>query len=228
MAAHPNLIPVEWALASDEELDAIATWKPSHGSGGVYGRMIHGLHETAWLEVQARSGARLAAGRLLLGGRAALYAYREQAAGKLKPVAAETWLTGEDEGKNVYVDASEELGVPIDLDDMGLTRMAERIQAGAAERGLLVTGLNAWLVERRRTGREILAKDLIGEGKEVKRLEAMLTAARGRRAATLTRILTWEDGRSDHELGRLASMSHTAVANLRDRLQAELADEDEA
>jgi hypothetical protein len=218
---YPHLVDLAWVTATDAELDAVAAYKPSSGYGGVAGRMCTSgnaeIYDGGW------------GGHSFYGNRAALYDYRARAAGDLTPVGAAEWLEAESlandpNGKQI-IEALTAEGLA-DSTDEGLTRHAERIQASAAVHGMLLTGLPAYLKTLRADARGAVERLLARTGADVNNLEHQLTLARRERAAILSRVLWWNDGRSDHFLGKLAGMSHTAVANLRKPLTA-AADEDQ-
>ncbi|MEU9796900.1 hypothetical protein AB0E27_41255 [Streptomyces sparsogenes] len=205
---HPELIPAEWATASDAELDRIAAYDPPSGYRGVPGFLCtsgnHEIYEGGW------------GGHSFYGHRAALYAYRAQAAGDRTSTPVEQWLQTE-AGKRALDAATTEYGPLADQADNRLTAFADRLQAAATVEQLLLTGVREHLNRERAAERRAVEDLLQREGSEVARLEALLKQARDRRRTHLVRVLAWTE-RSDRELGTLASMSHTAVGDLREKL----------
>lgn len=214
---HPELVDPAWVTASDAELDAYAAYRPGSGYGGVVGRMCdhdRELYEDGY------------GGASFYGDRAALYAYRARAAGDLDLVEAEAWLEDDEHGQQVANSTVFTTSLAR-RSDAELDELAGQLQAAAAARGLRLVGAEAWLRSRRATLRQAVEQRLALLGAQCNNLEHQLTVARRHRAAELTEVLSWNDGRSDVFLGKLAGMSHTAVKNLRDRLDAEAAGPDE-
>jgi hypothetical protein len=209
---HPELVDPAWVTASDAELDAYAAYRPHSGYGGVVGRMC--THDRE-LYADGYGGASF------YGDRAALYAYRARAAGDLTVTEAEAWLTDDEHGKQV-ANTTVFTSLLSRRSDAELEELESHLQAAAAARGLRLVGASAWLKARRAAMRQAVEQRLARLGAECNNLEHQLTVARRHRAAELTEVLSWNDGRSDVFLGKLAGMSHTAVKNLRDRLEAEV------
>ncbi|MFF4607758.1 hypothetical protein ACFY12_34095 [Streptomyces sp. NPDC001339] len=208
---YPELIPADLATASDAELDRIAAYKPKAGYGGVAGYLsTHDseIYDAGW------------GGNSFFGNRAALYAYRTKAAGGRTQVSAEQWL-GTEAGQRAVAAATKEYGALAGQSDDRLTQFAARLQAAAVVENLAVTGLTEQLQHRRAAEHRAVEDLLHREGAEVARLEGLLKEARGRRRTSLARVLAWSGDRTDRDLGALASMSHTAVGELRNALTAD-------
>lgn len=205
---HPELIPAEWATASDAELDRIAAYKPPSGYGGVAGYLCTPgnaqIYDGGW------------GGHSFYGDRAALYAYRAQAAGDRTSTPVEPWLQTE-AGQRALDAATKEYGALAEQNDDRLDTFADRLQAAATVENLLLTGVREHLDGERAAERRAVEDLLQREGAEVARIEALLKQARDRRRTHLVRVLAWTE-RSDRDLGSWASMSHTAVGDLREKL----------
>ncbi|MFH7594155.1 hypothetical protein WDV06_03505 [Streptomyces racemochromogenes] len=209
LTANPELCEPSWGLATDEELDAYADYRPPSGYGGVPGRVC------------LAADRRMEDGFTFYGHRAALYAYRARACGDRAPTDARTWLETTEAGRDTW-EAAKPLGATLaDVPDCVLGSLAERFQGAAHEHGLALTGLSAHLRRLRDEERAAVDRQLVFEGEEVERLENALKEFRAARNRTMTRILAWSDGRGDAEIARLASLPDAYVSDWRARLTDE-------
>ncbi|WP_431776316.1 hypothetical protein [Streptomyces cucumeris] len=213
---HPELIPAEWATASDDELDRIAAYHPKGGYGGVAGYLCTSgdreIYDGGW------------GGHTFLGDRTALYAYRAKAAGDRTATPAQEWLVTE-AGQKALTAATAEYGPLADQHDDQLAQTAARLQAAATVENLLLHGLDEQLRHRRGADRSAVEDLLRRQGAEVARLQKLLDDARKLRRPTFVRVLGWSSERTDRVLGELAGMSHTAVGEVRRALEAAEPDE---
>ncbi|WP_030239475.1 hypothetical protein [Streptomyces sp. NRRL S-350] len=209
LARNPELCDPAWATATDAELDAYAAWEPDSGYGGVPGRMC------------APAGVRIEEGYTFYGHRAALYAYRAAACGDLTPVEAGRWLQTSDAGRRTWESAKVVGASLADATDCVLDHLAETFRGAAADDGVALTGLTAYLWQQRAAERAAVDDTLAATGEELKRLEEVLKEVRLVRNTVLTRVISWTDGRGDEAIARLAAMSPVAVAEWRERLTAD-------
>ncbi|MFJ7910397.1 hypothetical protein [Kitasatospora sp. NPDC096204] len=209
LARNPELCDPDWATATDAELDAYATYEPDSGYGGVPGRMC------------APAGVRIEEGYTFYGHRAALYAYRAAACGDRAPVEAGLWLRTSDAGRSSWEGAKVVGASLADAPDCVLDHLVETFRSAAADDGVVLTGLAAYLRQQRAEERAAVDDTLAATGEELKRLEELLKEVRLVRNTVLTRVLSWTDGREDEVIARLAAMSPVAVAEWRERLTAD-------
>ncbi|MGW2251745.1 hypothetical protein ACWCXH_16310 [Kitasatospora sp. NPDC001660] len=209
LARNPELCDPAWATATDAELDAYATYEPDSGYGGVPGRMC------------TPAGVRIEEGYTFYGHRAALYAYRAAACGDRAPVEAGLWLRTSDAGRSSWEGAKVVGASLADATDCVLDHLAETFRSAAADDGVVLTGLAAYLRQQRAEERAAVDDTLAATGEELKRLEELLKEVRLVRNTVLTRVLSWTDGRDDEVIARLAAMSPVAVAEWRERLTAD-------
>ncbi|MFJ9770363.1 hypothetical protein ACIRVF_03870 [Kitasatospora sp. NPDC101157] len=208
LARNPELCDPSWATATDAELDAYAAYEPESGYGGVPGRMC------------APANVRIEEGYTFYGHRAALYAYRAAACGDRTPVEAGTWFRTSEAGRASW-EAAKVVGASLaDVPDCGLSQLADTFRGAAADDGVVLTGLNAYLWQQRAEERTAVDETLAATGEELERLEGMVKELRRVRNTVLTRVLAWTDGRDDEEIARLAATTPTAVAEWRERLTA--------
>ncbi|GAA1574767.1 hypothetical protein [Streptomyces globosus] len=206
LESNPDLCDPAWESATDAELDAYADFRPESGYGGVPGRVC------------LAAGRQIEDGFTFYGHRAALYAHRARAWDGRTPMDACTWLERTEAGRRTW-EAAKPLGATLaDVPDCVLSMLADSFQSAAQEEGLALMGLPAYLRRLRAEEREAVDRQLVREGEEVERLENMLRDFRAARNRTVTRILTWADGRTDEEIARLASTSPECVGDWRARL----------
>ncbi|MEW2413032.1 hypothetical protein AB0953_04805 [Streptomyces sp. NPDC046866] len=209
LAMNPDLCDPSWELATDEELDAYADYRPDSGYGGVPGRMCRAADR------------QIEDGFTFYGHRAALYAHRAKACGGRTPTDARIWLETTEAGRGTW-EAAKPLGATLaDVPDCALAALAEGFQSAAHEEGLVLMGLEAYMRRLRAEERSAVDRQLVREAEEVERLETMLKEFRAARNRTVTRILAWSDGRSDGDIARLASMPDEYVGEWRARLTDE-------
>lgn len=209
LARNPELCDPAWATATDAELDAYAAYEPDSGYGGVPGRMC------------APADVAIEEGYTFYGHRAALYAYRAAACGDRTPVEAAVWLRTSEAGRSSW-EAAKVVGASLaDVPDCVLAHLAETFRRAAADHGVVLTGLPAYLRQERAGERAAVDETLFAAGEELKRLEELLREIRLVRNTILTRVLSWADGRDDEAIASLAAMSPAAVAEWRERLTAD-------
>ncbi|MEU8516691.1 hypothetical protein AB0C76_34660 [Kitasatospora sp. NPDC048722] len=209
LARNPELCDPAWATATDAELDAYAAYAPDSGYAGVPGRMC------------APADVGIEEGYTFYGHRAALYAYRAAACGDRTPVEARLWLRSSDAGRSSW-EAAKVAGASLaDAPDCVLDHLAETFRSAAADEGVVLTGLPAYLRQQRAEERAAVDETLAATGEELKRLEELLKEIRLVRNTILTRVLSWTDGRDDEAIALLAAMSPGAVAEWRERLTAD-------
>ncbi|MET8541951.1 hypothetical protein ABZW03_15025 [Kitasatospora sp. NPDC004799] len=209
LARNPELCDPAWATATDAELDGWAAYEADSGYGGVPGLMC------------ATAGVRIEEGYAFYGHRAALYAYRAAACGDRTPVEAGLWLRTSDAGRSSW-EAAKVVGASLaDAPDCVLGHLAETFRGAAADDGVVLTGLTAYLRRQRAEERAAVDESLAATGEELNRLEELLKEVRLARNTVLTRVLSWTDGRDDEVIAGLAAMSPVAVAEWRERLTAD-------
>ncbi|MCG6494375.1 hypothetical protein [Kitasatospora sp. A2-31] len=213
---NPELCDPAWATATDAELDDWAAYEPDSGYGGVPGRVC------------AQAGVRIEEGYAFYGHRAALYAYRAAACGDRTPVDAGLWLRTSEAGRSSWEDAKVVGASLADATDCVLNHLAETFRSAAADDGVVLTGLPAYLRQQRAEERSAVDETLAATGEELERLEELLKEVRLVRNTVLTRVLSWTDGRDDEAIARLAAMSPVAVAEWRERLTADRGHRSEA
>ncbi|MER7755123.1 hypothetical protein [Kitasatospora sp. NPDC097643] len=209
LAGNPEFCDPAWATATDAELDGCAAYKADSGYGGVPGLMC------------ATAGVRIEEGYTFYGHRAALYAYRAAACGDRAPVEAGLWLRTSDAGRSSWEGAKVVGASLADAPDCVLDHLAETFRSAAADDGVVLTGLTAYLRQQRAGERAAVDDALVATGEELKRLEELLKEVRLVRNTVLTRVLSWTDGRDDEVIAGLAAMSPVAVAEWRERLTAD-------
>lgn len=142
----------------------------------------------------------------LLGIIAWLHGLRQTLADDLTPVEARTW----------FMDRVPQR-IRAETTDAGISRLAESEENAARRDGVRVFGAERYLKQQRQQLRCELRAELEEAGSTIKYLETELRAARARRSAALTAVLSYST-ESDAELGRTARMSRQAVAQARERL----------
>ncbi|MFI8944112.1 hypothetical protein [Streptomyces syringium] len=204
----PSLIERGWAGVTDEALD----------------RAIEQVHQmTACLKPEhleqliplTLTGEKLPAGKqgpitavTIVGVRAWLHAYRRQQAEGLTPMDAARWDGALGHALHVQDDSS----------DADLQAIAENTVRDAAGQGIKLLGTDTWVKNLRADRRTTVRKQLETLGTDIAELEKKLKPARQRRKILVSRVLGWGEQDTDSSLGRLASMSHTAVGDIREAL----------
>lgn len=145
----------------------------------------------------------------LLGIVAWLHGLRQTLAADLNPVEARTWFMGRVPQR-----------LRAETTDAGIERLAEAEENAARQDGVKVFGIERYLTQQRRQLRCELRAELEEAGSAVKHLDSELRAARARRSAALTAVLSYSTD-SDADLGRTARMSRQAVAQARERLDTD-------
>lgn len=201
----PDLAEKAWAGMSDERLNERADilarflvhWN-TRSDGRLYEQLGYQRKENGeWPWVH------------LIGLRAYMFGYRQQVAGNLTVQNADGWYARPDYTGDVHAD----------LTDAEVAALAEKHTNDALCEGLLLIGAADWIRTRRDYERTVLRDSLIWLGSEYAVRKAALDEIQGRRAARLAQIISWRvPADTDAELGRLAKMSHTGVAKLREKL----------
>lgn len=154
----------------------------------------------------------------VVGTRAALFAVRSKLTEGRTPVPAAEWFSRSPEATK---------GLTANSSTSDLEQAAQAAQAKATLAGVQITGITEYLLEQRREWREDMRWALEKSGREVSSMESSLRKERAKRSSLLLSVLSWEEGDSDADLGRTASMSRQGVQQLRERAMSAEQEDDQ-